>query len=181
MTHRTRRGALGLAVTCLAFAIPSLPSLAQTAAGSTTQATNKTAWAVFAEGTPKECWAVSRPKSSVNTRDGKEVSVKRSAILLYVTFRPNQEGSETSFAGGYPFAQGSTVAVEIDDQSFTMTTKGEYAWVANPDDEAKILAAMQKGSVATLTARSAKGTQTEDSFSLSGFTAAITDAQGQCQ
>ena len=75
----------------------------------------------------------------------------------------------------------ATVTVEVDDQSFTMSTKGEYAWVANPADEAEILAAMQKGSVAILTAHSAKGTQTKDTFSLSGFTAAITDAQSKCK
>ena len=69
----------------------------------------------------------------------------------------------------------------IDGATFEMTTKGEYAWAASVEDDAKLLAAMQKGAEATLTARSAKGTQTKDTFSLSGFTAAMTEAEGQCK
>lgn len=179
MTYQTLRGGFALAVAVLALATFAAPSMAQTS--SDTPAAAKTAWAVFAEGTPKECWSVSKPKLTVNTRDGKEVSVKRSDILLFVTFRPNQVGGETSFAGGYPFAPGSTVEVVIDGTSFAMTTEGEYAWAATPAEDAKLLAAMQKGAEATLTARSAKGTQTKDTFSLSGFTAAMTDAESKCQ
>ena len=179
MTNQTMRGVLGLGMAFLACAAFAVPSLAQTTSGN--QAVTKTAWSVFAEGTPKECWGVSKPKKTVNTRDGKEVSVKRSDILLFVTFRPKQVGGETSFAGGYPFAAGSTVELVIDGESFALKTEGEYAWAASADDDAKLLAAMQKGAEATLTAHSAKGTQTQDTFSLSGFTAAITDAQSRCQ
>ena len=154
MTNRTLRGALALTVALLTMAQLGAPAFAQTTAGTSDNlVTTKTAWAVFVEGEPKECWGVSKPKETVNTRDGKEVSVKRSDILLFVTFRPGQAVGETSFAGGYPFAE----------------------------DDAKLLAAMQKGAEATLTARSAKGTQTKDTFSLSGFTAAMTEAEGQCK
>ena len=45
-------------------------------------------------------------------------------------------------------------------------TDGEWAWAASPDDDAKVLAALKKGSSAVLTAKSAKGTQTKDTFSL---------------
>lgn len=141
----------------------------------------KTAWSVFAETSPKECWGVSKPKKSVNTRDGKPVSVKRSDVLLFVTFRPGQAGGETSFTGGYTFADKSGVDVAIDGQTFKLTTKGEWAWAATPDDDAKLLAALKKGSEATLTAHSGKGTQTQDTFSLSGFTAAMTEAASRCK
>ena len=182
MTNRTLRGALALTVALLTMAQLGAPAFAQTTAGTSDNlVTTKTAWAVFVEGEPKECWGMSQPKETVNTRDGKEVSVKRSDILLFVTFRPGQAVGETSFAGGYPFAEGSTVEVVIDGATFEMTTKGEYAWAASVEDDAKLLAAMQKGAEATLTARSAKGTQTKDTFSLSGFTAAMTEAEGQCK
>ena len=154
------------------------PILAQESTNTTPSTTD---WSVFTEESPKQCWGVSAPKETVNTKDGKPTTVRRGDILLFVTFRSGQVGAETSFAGGYPFARGSTVEMVIDDQTFQMTTRGEYAWAMTPDDDVKLLAAMQKGAEATLTAHSAKGTQTQDTFSLSGFTAAMTEAESKCK
>ena len=148
---------------------------------STNLVATKTDWSVFAEDSPKECWGVSSPKETVNTRDGQPASVKRSDILLFITFRPGQTGGETSFTGGYPFAGGSTVTINIDGTKFDMITDGEWAWAGSPDDDAKLLAALKKGGSAVLTAHSAKGTQTQDTFSLRGFTAAMEEASGRCK
>ena len=151
---------------------------------SDNQVAVKTDWSVFAEDNPKECWGVSPPKETVNSRDGKPVTVKRSDILLFVTFRPGQTGGETSFTGGYPFAKGSTVTVDVGGTKFEMTTDpqgGEWAWPATVDDDAKLQAALMKGTTAVLTAHSAKGTQTKDTFSLRGFTAAMAEAAGRCK
>ena len=151
------------------------------AAQSDNLVATKTDWSVFTEETPKECWGVSSPKQTVNTRDGNPVTVKRSDILLFVTFRPGQAGAETSFTGGYPFAPGSKVSLNVDGTRFDMVTDDEWAWSASPDEDAKVLAALKKGGSAVLTARSAKGTQTEDTFSLRGFTAAMTEAADRCK
>ena len=43
------------------------------------------------------------------------------------------------------------------------------------------MAAMKAGSQAVLTAHSSRGTQTVDTFSLLGFTAAMDDAQSRCK
>lgn len=141
----------------------------------------KTDWSVFVEDNPKECWGVSSPKETVNTRDGEPVSVKRSDILLFVTFRPGQAGGETSFTGGYPFAPGSKVGLDVDGTKFELVTDGEWAWAASTDEDGKILEALKKGGAAVLTAKSAKGTQTKDTFSLRGFTAAMTEAGDRCK
>ncbi|MDP4034507.1 MAG: invasion associated locus B family protein [Pseudorhodobacter sp.] len=149
---------------------------------STNQVAVLTDWSVFTEESPKECWGVSKPKETVNSRDGKPVSVRRGDILLFVTFRPGDgvEG-EVSFTGGYPFAPGSTVSAEIDGSSFELFVDGEWAWPASKTDDSAILAALKKGVTAVLTARSARGTQTKDTFSLRGFTAAMQDAEKRCQ
>lgn len=136
-------------------------------------------WNVFAEESPKECWGVSVPKESVNTRDGQPVSVRRGDILLFVTYRPGAP-AEISFTGGYPFAEGSKVAVDVDGAAFELVANGEWAWAAPGGDDA-ILSAMKNGSTATLTAKSGKGTQTKDTFSLRGFTAAVTEAESRCK
>lgn len=147
---------------------------------STNRVATMTDWSVFAEESPKECWGVSSPKETVNTRDGQPVSVRRGDILLFVTFRPGAPG-EISFSGGYPFAGGSTVSVNVDGNQFELFTDGEWAWPGTAEDDAAILAAMKKGSTAILSARSGKGTQTKDTFSLRGFTAAMTDAETRCK
>lgn len=174
MTSLLARGAT-LALFAAGLAAPALGQ------ESDNQVAVKTDWSVFAEDNPKECWGVSPPKETVNSRDGKPVTVKRSDILLFVTFRPGQAGGETSFTGGYPFAGGSTVSVDVGGTKFEMITDGEWAWAASAEDDAKLMAAMQKGATATLTAHSAKGTETKDTFSLRGFTAAMAEAASRCK
>ncbi|CUK13010.1 invasion associated locus B family protein [Shimia thalassica] len=156
--------------------------LAQAQQSSTNQVAAMTDWSVFEAKDPKECWAVSTAKESVNTKDGRVVAVRRSDILFMVFYRPNAGVSgQVGFTGGYPFASGSMVDLEIDGNKHVLITEGEWAWPASPDDDAKIIAAMKRGSSAKLSARSARGTKTADSFSLLGFTAAVEDAGKRCK
>lgn len=149
---------------------------------STNRVATETDWSVFVEGEPKECWAVSAPKETVNTRDGNVVTVQRGEILLFATFRPGSGTTgEISFTGGYPFANKSTADLVIGDKTFKLFTDGEWAWPANPEEDARVLAAMRAGVDAVITARSTRGTQTKDTFSLLGFTAATEEAQRRCQ
>ncbi|MFT7057749.1 MAG: hypothetical protein ACJASV_000249 [Pseudorhodobacter sp.] len=142
----------------------------------------QTDWSVCVWPQPKECWGVSKPKESVNTRDGNPVSVRRGDILMFVTFRPGAGASgEVSFSGGYPFASGSTVRVEIDGSAFELFSDGEWAWPSSTTDDAALLAAMKRGASATVTGRSGRGTQTKDTFSLQGFTAAMQEAETRCK
>ena len=141
----------------------------------------ETDWAVFQGNEPKECWAVTAPKETVNTRDGNVVSVRRGDILLFVTYRPEQNiAGEVSFTGGYPFADGSTATLDIGGTTFELFTEGEYAWPATPADDQKIVTAIKRGSDATITARSSRGTQTKDTFSLLGATSMIEEAEKLC-
>jgi hypothetical protein len=140
-----------------------------------------TDWSVFVEGDPKECWAVSAPKETVNTRDGRVVAVQRGDILMFVTWRPSANVSgEVSFTGGYPFADGSTVSLDIGGTKFDLYADGEWAY-PSPEDDSKIVTALKAGSSAVITGRSSRGTQTVDTFSLLGFTASVDDAAKRCQ
>lgn len=162
----------------------SLAGLATTAlaqAQSTNRVAANTDWSVFVEDNPTECWSVSAPKQTVNSRDGRVVSVNRGDILLMAFFRPGAGvKGQVTFTGGYPFAEGSTVSMDISGTVFELFTDGEWAWPASESDDAKIITAMKRGSEAVLTARSSRGTQTKDTFSLMGFTAAIEDAEKRC-
>ena len=167
---------LGLATAMVAL------SLSQAfAQESTNRVAANTDWSVYVEASPAECWAVSAPKETVNTRDGNPVDVRRGDIRLIVFYRPSENISgQVMFTGGYPFAEGSTVSVKIDNTTYQMFTQGETAWPSSPEDDARFVAAMKRGADAVMTARSSRGTQTKDTFSLLGFTAAVEEAARRC-
>ena len=174
MTTRIKTGLIAGAVALMA----ALPLVAQE---STNRVAAKTDWSVFIESDPTECWSVSAPKETVNTRDGRVVAVRRGDILLFVAYRPGSDvEGELSFTGGYPFAPGSTVTMQIGGNSYELLTEGEWAWPASASDDAKIITEMKRGAEATLSARSERGTNTKDSFSLLGFTAALEEAESRC-
>ncbi len=148
---------------------------------STNRVAAKTDWSVFVEDNPTECWGVSTPTETVNSRDGRVVAVNRGQTLLMVFYRPSAGAKgQVAFTGGYPFASGSTVTMNISGNTFELFTEGEWAWPATTDDDAKIITAMKRGANAVLSGRSGRGTNTKDTFSLLGFTAAVEDAGKRC-
>ena len=168
--------AIALALLCAAPA--ALPAAAQ---DSTNRVSTETDWSIFVEDNPTQCWIVSAPKSIRNTRDGNEVQARRGDIRLFVSYWPGQEKrGEVSATGGYPYATGSTVTVTVGDQAFAMITDGELAWAASPADDQRLIDAMRRGSQAVVVGQSGRGTRTEDTFSLLGFTAAVQDAETRC-
>jgi Invasion associated locus B (IalB) protein len=157
------------------------PALAQSAE----RVAAHTDWSVFVASDPKECYIVSPPTSSVARRDGQPAEVQRGDVRLFVAFRPGENVSnEVSFTGGYPFREGSPVTLAIGADSFTLgpgsNDSGEWAWT-EPADDARAVAAMRRGSTARVTGTSTRGTETEDTFSLAGFTAAVEDAEARCR
>ncbi len=148
---------------------------------STNRVAAKTDWSVFVEDNPTECWSVSTPKEIVNTRDGRVVAANRGQILLMVFYRPDAGAKgQVAFTGGYPFAGGSTVNVNISGNEYELFTDGEWAWPPTTADDAKIITAMKRGAQAVVTGLSSRGTTTKDTFSLLGFTAAVEDAEKRC-
>lgn len=137
-------------------------------------------WAVYKynEGKSQVCFVASQPTKS------KGKYKRRGQVVFMVTYRvsggKNTIG-EVSFASGYPFPKNGSVSVTIDGKSFELSiTRGETAWATNPDVDAKILAAMKKGSNMTIKGKSQKGTATTDTISLSGVTAATKEAVKRC-
>jgi len=167
----------------LVFAFSMMLAGVATAQESQNVVGSNTDWYVFEEQTPsKQCWVVSSPKETVNTdAQGRIKSVRRGDIMLFVSYAPaNKVNGQVSFAGGYPFASGSEVDMEIGGTVFKLFTDGETAWAASPEEDAKIIGAMKRGVNATLQGRSSRGTVTRDTFSLLGFTASVEDAGRRC-
>ena len=144
-----------------------------------------TDWAVFVADAPKECYIVSPPTASSARRDGKPTEVQRGDIRFFIAFRPGENVSnEVSFTGGYPFRDGSKVTLSVGSDSYSLTPgqgdSGEWAWT-EPSDDSRVVAALRRGSTAKIVGTSSRGTETEDTFSLMGFTAAVEDAAARCR
>lgn len=172
-------GILGGAALALGLSAP----MAQAQSAPATKCVSaQTDWSVCVWDSPKECWAVSAPKESLNSKGGKPVQVRRGDTMLFVTFRPGAGAKgEVSFTPGYGYAKGAQVTMQIGSEKFTLFTDGEWAWPANANEDATALAAMKRGSEAIVTGRSARGTDTRDTFSLMGFTAAVQEAENRCK
>ncbi|MEM1272292.1 MAG: invasion associated locus B family protein [Pseudomonadota bacterium] len=137
-------------------------------------------WVVYVEENPLSCWVVAAPSSTENSRDGESVAVNRGDTLFFVSYWPEQRRlGEVSFTGGYPFEERS-VRIEIGEQSFDFFSEGEMAWALSEAQDGLIVDAMRTGSDAVMVGRSTRGTDTRDTFSLDGFTAAISDAEARC-
>lgn len=174
-----------------ALSIIALSGAASAQETSGNRVAAETDWSVFVETNPSACWAVSTFKESVNTRDGRVVAVNRGDILLFVSYIPSAGvDGQVSVTGGYTYAKGSTVTLEVDGTTFNLLTvpdddpstpqkEDEFAW-ATAGDDAKIIAAMKRGAKAVVSARSSRGTDTKDTFSLLGFTASADEAKKRC-
>jgi hypothetical protein len=169
----------GAALAAAIFATSSTMLAAQET--STNRVFAKTDWSVFVEENPTQCWIVSSPKETVNTKNGRVVAASRGEILMFVSYWPGSgKLGEVSFASGYPFAEGSTVSLQIGETGFDLFTTGQTAWAPSPEADNSIITAMKRGASAVISGTSTKGTTTKDTFSLLGFTAALEDAEKRC-
>jgi hypothetical protein len=136
-------------------------------------------WATFTyvanEG--KVCYASTRPTGSVSTPK----NAKRDPAFFLVSTMPARKiRAEVSTIIGYPFKENSPVKLTIDGHDFDMYTKGDTAWVAAGTDP-KVVAAMKAGQAMTVKGTSWRGTQTEDTYSLAGLSAALAAAEKACK
>ena len=134
-------------------------------------------WQAFTYKAPdsKVCFAFSEPKSSKSSREA-----KRGPIRFIVTNYPSRKvAGQISTIIGYPFKEGTQVKLEIDDKSFTLFPVGDTAWAEKED--AAIVEAMKAGTSLKVSGTSWKGTETTDSYSLAGISAAIDEIDSACK
>lgn len=135
-------------------------------------------WAAYSYKAPdsKVCYISSRPKSS----DPK--NAKRDPAFFLVTNMPGRKvRGEVSSIIGYPFKKDSTAELKIDDSAFKLFTNGDGAWADTAATEKKIVAAMKNGKSLTLKGTSWRGTDTIDTYSLNGVSAALAKIDDACK
>ena len=107
---------------------------------------------------------------------------QRGDIVAYVTFRPeNNYSGVVSFRMGYPVDTETAATAVIDnDQRFNLSISGNTLF-SKPRDDEDFIAAMKKGRTMVVKARSKRGTDTTDNFSLSGVSAAHKMVASACK
>lgn len=139
-------------------------------------------WSAYTAGTgaDKTCYALSQPVAS----DPKTIT-RGQIYFLISDFPARKAKGEPQIVPGYAYPANGTVSVTVGSDKFTFFTKNEgdngSAWLKSTAEEAKLVAAMQKGNRAVVTGASARGTTTTDAYSLSGITAALQKAHAECK
>jgi|SRR5690606_31804270 len=121
------------------------------------------------------CFAASAPQSS------QPAGVSREPAYFYISAWPG-EGvrTELSVKIGYSFRDGSEATVTVGNESFTLFTHDDRAFVNNPIEELKLLEAMKRGANMVVEGVTEEGTTTRDTFSLMGVTKAVQTLTSQC-
>jgi hypothetical protein len=126
------------------------------------------------------CYALTEPVSS------KPGNVKRGDIYFIISAWPSQKvANEPSIVPGYPYNEDVKAVVEIGSDKFEFDTKNVDgddggAWMKDPSDEKKLVAAMRQGAKMVVKGTSRRGTKTTDEFSLKGISAALDKILSEC-
>lgn len=135
-----------------------------------------TAWK-GADSTGTLCFISSQPQ------DAQPTGVNRSPIHFIVINRLGMgTKNEIQIFMGYPLNADSKPEIVIDDRAFSLIVVSdaeETAWGV-PSDEGAIIAAMKAGSKMVVKGLSKRGTNTTDTYSLSGVTASMNAIETKC-
>jgi len=122
------------------------------------------------------CYIVSQPKKS------EPQGVKRSPVFFLVTDRTaDKVKNEVNTIIGYTFKKDSSVSVDIDGNKFVLFTHDDGAWSDSSEHDNQIVNAMKAGIKMVVTGTSSRGTETVDTYSLSGVTAAMAKIDDACK
>jgi hypothetical protein len=157
---------------CLALPAPALAAAAgPTSIGSFQQ------WSAWTntDSSGLSCYVSSEPTSS------KPDGVKRDPIFFLVVDRKGLgTKNEVQTLMGYPLKKDSKPSAAIDGKSYPMIADGSGAWLASPGDDAGFVAGLRKGKSLVVKGTSTRGTDTTDTYSLSGVTAALAAVEKAC-
>jgi len=130
----------------------------------------------FAEKGSKTCYALSQPTNSLPK------NVRRDPIYLLVTNKLKPRvNNEVSVITGYPYKKNSTTTANIGGAKFNMYTNADGAWVDGAPLQKRMVATMKNGNTIIVKGTSSRGTLTTDTYSLAGFTAALTQINEACK
>ena len=107
-------------------------------------------------------------------------AIKRNKSKLFVTFRPSEEiKDEVSLTSGHDYKT-SSVTASSGKRKYSFFSQKEFAWLLDDQEEKKFIQLMKKATDIIVKARTAKGAETTDHYSMMGFTKAYNTAKKTC-
>lgn len=173
MTRKTGSLAIGLAVGALMAFAPVVQAQEATELGTFNA---WTAWQTT-DTTGVICFISAQPQSS------EPAGANRDPIHFMILHRKSMSiKNEVQTIIGYPFnTTNGNASASIDGKSYLMTTQGSAGWLASKNDEGGFVTAFKAGTSMVVKGTSQRGTNTADTYSLSGATAAMNAIDTACQ
>ena len=103
---------------------------------------------------------------------------KRGDVYILVYRINNNPDAIVQINSGYPYKAEEPVIVKIDKQNYEFYSEEDSAWTEN---DKTVIYAMQKGLDLVVTGTSSRGTKTNDSYTLNGFTKAYNKSKTACK
>ena len=107
-------------------------------------------------------------------------AIQRDQSKLFVTFRPSENiKDEVSVTSGHDY-KSSTVTASSGKKRYSFFSQQNFAWLLDDREEKNFIKLMKKATNLIVTARTTKGAETTDHYSMMGFTKAYNTAQKTC-
>lgn len=105
----------------------------------------------------------------------------RGEVYALVTHRPAENTRDVvTIIAGYAYQPESEVTLQIGGQKFQLFTHKDGAWAPDAEQDRALVDAMKGGSTMTVSGVSARGTETTDTYSLTGFSKAYNAINNAC-
>ena len=107
-------------------------------------------------------------------------SIERDKSKLFVTFRPNENiKDEVSITSGYDY-KSSSVTASSGNKKYSFFSQKKFAWLLDDKEERNFIKLMKRATDLVIKARTIKGAETTDHYSMMGFTKAYNTAKKTC-
>lgn len=135
-------------------------------------------WSLYVHDDPagKVCFITSLPSKQEGTFS------RRDQPRVFVTqFGGERPRLEVSVDPGYTYRKGSSVEIAVDGARFELFTDRDRAWTPNSEADEQLIGAMRRGAQMTVRGTSVRETWSLDTYSLSGFSAALRAMTQACR
>ena len=107
-------------------------------------------------------------------------AIQRNQSKLFVTFRPAESiKDEVSITSGHDY-KSSSVTASSGKRKYSFFSQKDFAWLLDDQEEMKFIKLMKKATNVIVKARTLKGAETTDHYSMMGFTKAYNTAKKAC-
>ncbi len=107
-------------------------------------------------------------------------SIQRDQSKIFVTFRPSESiKDEVSLTSGHDY-KSSSVTAASGKKKFSFFSQQNFAWLLDDQEEKSFIKLMKKATNIIVKARTSKGAETTDHYSMMGFTKAYNTAKKTC-